>query len=34
MNKKDLFLRLWMNKKKPMTEAVDEKKDTYTRGCG
>jgi hypothetical protein len=32
--KKDLFLRLWMNKKRPIPEVVDEKKEAYSRGCG
>jgi hypothetical protein len=34
MNKKDLFLKLWMNKKRPIPEVVDEKKEAYSRGCG
>jgi hypothetical protein len=32
--KRDLFDRLWMNKKRPIPEVVDEYKETHTRGCG
>jgi hypothetical protein len=27
------YKRLWMNKKRPIPEVVDEQKETYTRGC-
>jgi hypothetical protein len=30
----DLFLRLWMNKKRPIPDVFDEKKEAYSRGCG
>jgi hypothetical protein len=29
-----LYQRLWMNKKRPIPEVVDEKKEAYSRGCG
>ena len=36
MNKRikiHLYQRLWMNKKRPIPEVVDEKKEAYPRGC-
>jgi hypothetical protein len=30
----NLFQELWINKKRTLTEVVDEKKETHTRGCG
>ena len=32
--KRDLYKRLWMNKKRPIPEVVDKYKETHTRGCG
>jgi hypothetical protein len=34
MNKKKLYQRLCMNKKRPIPEFVDELKENYDRGYG
>jgi hypothetical protein len=34
MNKRELYQKLWMNKKRPIPEDVDELKETHNRGCG